>query len=69
MPYFSLPERNLNPKAACLKRREEEKVEDLANRSGGGAQPPQTDPLGKINKICNYNSSEYLITFDLLALN
>lgn len=40
-------ERNLNPKAACLKRREEEKVEDLANRSGGGAQPPQTDPLGR----------------------
>lgn len=23
-----LPERNLNPKAACLKRREEEKAED-----------------------------------------
>lgn len=28
-------ERNLNPKAACLKRREEEKTEDL-NQTGGG---------------------------------
>ena len=25
---FQIPERNLNPKAACLKRREEEKAED-----------------------------------------
>ncbi|XP_070535843.1 transcription factor 12-like isoform X5 [Ptychodera flava] len=28
-------ERNLNPKAACLKRREEEKVDELPNRSSG----------------------------------
>lgn len=38
-------ERNLNPKAACLKRREEEKTEDLqnANNTSLGMQP--TNPL------------------------
>ena len=30
-------ERNLNPKAACLKRREEEKSEELPGRSLHGA--------------------------------
>ena len=39
-------ERNLNPKAACLKRREEEKTEDLPGRVGlqgtpGTNQDPQ----------------------------
>ena len=36
-------ERNLNPKAACLRRREEEKSEDLngGNMSLGGQMPPQ----------------------------
>lgn len=29
-------ERNLNPKAACLKRREEEKAEDNTPKLGGG---------------------------------
>ncbi|CAF3233384.1 unnamed protein product [Rotaria socialis] len=34
-------ERNLNPKAACLRRREEEKAEDLnGNMTLGGAMPP-----------------------------
>ncbi|CAF1041134.1 unnamed protein product [Rotaria sp. Silwood1] len=34
-------ERNLNPKAACLRRREEEKAEDLnGNMSLGGPMPP-----------------------------
>ena len=32
---FHLAERNLNPKAACLKRREEEKTEELPGRSLG----------------------------------
>ncbi|XP_033624480.1 transcription factor 12-like isoform X1 [Asterias rubens] len=36
-------ERNLNPKAACLKRREEEKVEER-NMAGGGG-PPSTDSM------------------------
>ncbi|XP_071824831.1 transcription factor 4-like isoform X3 [Apostichopus japonicus] len=40
-------ERNLNPKAACLKRREEEKVEDMARGSSGGGPPPQADHLGR----------------------
>jgi len=34
-------ERNLNPKAACLRRREEEKSEDLnGNMNLGGQMPP-----------------------------
>jgi len=36
--YFSIAERNLNPKAACLKRREEEKV------SAVSAEPPTPHP-------------------------
>nr|XP_006812112.1 PREDICTED: transcription factor 12-like protein isoform X2 [Saccoglossus kowalevskii] len=36
-------ERNLNPKAACLKRREEEKVEELPNRAITGPPPPGGD--------------------------
>lgn len=35
---FSVTERNLNPKAACLKRREEEKV------SAVSAEPPTAHP-------------------------
>lgn len=35
---FSVTERNLNPKAACLKRREEEKV------SAVSAEPPTPHP-------------------------
>lgn len=30
---FSFPERNLNPKAACLKRREEEKVSGVVGEA------------------------------------
>ena len=38
--YFIL-ERNLNPKAACLRRREEEKCEDLNGHMNlGGPMPP-----------------------------
>lgn len=36
--HFSVTERNLNPKAACLKRREEEKV------SAVSAEPPTPHP-------------------------
>lgn len=36
--FFPIAERNLNPKAACLKRREEEKV------SAVSAEPPTTLP-------------------------
>lgn len=35
-----LTERNLNPKAACLKRREEEKAEDGPKLVGAGGGPP-----------------------------
>lgn len=36
-----LLERNLNPKAACLRRREEEKSEDMnGSMNIGGAMPP-----------------------------
>ncbi|XP_041458138.1 transcription factor 12-like isoform X3 [Lytechinus variegatus] len=38
-------ERNLNPKAACLKRREEEKVEEMPNRGSLGGPGPGSDPL------------------------
>lgn len=39
--FFSRLERNLNPKAACLRRREEEKSEDLnGNMNLGGQMPP-----------------------------
>lgn len=39
--YIFYLERNLNPKAACLRRREEEKAEDLnGNMALGGSMPP-----------------------------
>lgn len=47
--FFSSSERNLNPKAACLKRREEEKSEDgpklQHHMLGNGAYPamPQSN--------------------------
>lgn len=34
--FLFVLERNLNPKAACLKRREEEKAEDNTPKLGGG---------------------------------
>lgn len=59
--FFSLcTERNLNPKAACLKRREEEKADDGSAKgmqgpphlgSGGGAGgggPPPMIPFGSM---------------------
>ncbi|CAF3880724.1 unnamed protein product [Rotaria sp. Silwood2] len=39
-------ERNLNPKAACLRRREEEKAEDLNGNMGLGGPMPPTGPGG-----------------------
>lgn len=36
MSCLLVSERNLNPKAACLKRREEEKAEDNTPKLGGG---------------------------------
>ena len=38
--FCSLSERNLNPKAACLKRREEER-EQTSSRSDSGADVPR----------------------------
>ncbi len=50
--YFSTYlERNLNPKAACLKRREEEKTEDLPGRSmHGGVDLAQQAAMA--SKVC-----------------
>lgn len=36
--FCNVSERNLNPKAACLKRREEEKAEDGPNKLGAPLQ-------------------------------
>ncbi|XP_072173568.1 transcription factor 12-like [Diadema setosum] len=47
-------ERNLNPKAACLKRREEEKVEELPNRGALGGPGP-SDPLVSQSGIAGNN--------------
>ncbi len=49
---YSCLERNLNPKAACLKRREEEKTEDI-NASVSLTLAPQN--AGLMNNISNEN--------------
>ena len=41
MPNFYTAERNLNPKAACLKRREEEKVETDVPMTLNSGEPQQ----------------------------
>lgn len=46
MLIFVHTERNLNPKAACLKRREEEKTEELPGRLGPPTDLAQQAALG-----------------------
>lgn len=51
-------ERNLNPKAACLKRREEEKTEDLNTSSQIGLAPSLANNLSEqLNQMGNQSSS------------
>lgn len=46
---FQSTERNLNPKAACLKRREEEKTEELPGRGlGPGPEDLVQQAMGKV---------------------
>lgn len=42
--FLNISERNLNPKAACLKRREEEKAEELPGRSAMLPPHPSITP-------------------------
>lgn len=49
-------ERNLNPKAACLKRREEEKSEELPGRLGP-PQPDMSQSMGKVHLPLLYIST------------
>lgn len=62
---FSLfAERNLNPKAACLKRREEEKTEELPGGRGGmtadDLAAQQAALSGKVrNLLLPYSSAQY----------
>ncbi len=54
MPYLMISlhilERNLNPKAACLKRREEEKTEELPGRLGPPPGPDMAQAMA--GKVC-----------------
>lgn len=57
-------ERNLNPKAACLKRREEEKTEELPGGRGGmtadDLAAQQAALSGKVrNLLLPYSSAQY----------
>ena len=49
--FFVCAERNLNPKAACLKRREEEKTEELPGHLGPPPDLAQQAALGG-PKVC-----------------
>jgi hypothetical protein len=49
--FFVCTERNLNPKAACLKRREEEKTEELPGHLGPPPDLAQQVALGG-PKVC-----------------
>ena len=50
---FYVLERNLNPKAACLKRREEEKTEELpGSRALGPPDDLQAPPHSIPGKVC-----------------
>ncbi|XP_050395651.1 transcription factor 4 isoform X3 [Patella vulgata] len=51
-------ERNLNPKAACLKRREEEKTEDLPGRS-----------MNSVNSVNSEDLAQQAVLADSAALN
>ena len=53
-PLFS--ERNLNPKAACLKRREEEKTEELPGRVAMSGEDMSQQP-GIPNKVSSTHLS------------
>ena len=46
---YVISERNLNPKAACLKRREEEKTEELPGRGLAPDLSQQQALTGKVN--------------------
>ncbi|XP_022087135.1 transcription factor 12-like isoform X4 [Acanthaster planci] len=59
-------ERNLNPKAACLKRREEEKVEER-NMGGAGGGPPSSDSINSPPGMGSRKS--VLLGRDILPLN
>lgn len=51
-------ERNLNPKAACLKRREEEKTEDLNTSASMGLTPSlATNLTDQLNQMGNQSST------------
>ena len=50
---FFPSERNLNPKAACLKRREEEKTEELPGRGGLSADDLVSQQAGIAGKVRN----------------
>lgn len=51
-------ERNLNPKAACLKRREEEKTEDLNTSASIGLTPSlATNLTDQLNQMGNQSTS------------
>ena len=64
-------ERNLNPKAACLKRREEEKTEELPGRvslapTPGSAPPDPTDLTQQVlTGTSEKTSCEYKIIMPL----
>ena len=51
--FLNVLERNLNPKAACLKRREEEKTEELpGSRALGPPDDLQPPPHSIPGKVC-----------------
>lgn len=52
--HLHLTERNLNPKAACLKRREEEKTEELPGRALSADEMAQQAALaGKVGQFAS----------------
>lgn len=61
--FFGYAERNLNPKAACLKRREEEKSEELPGGRGMTADDlaaQQAALSGKVrNMLLPYSTGQY----------
>lgn len=63
MVFFSFSERNLNPKAACLKRREEEKTEELPGGRGMTSDDlaaQQAALSGKVrNMLLPYSGGQY----------
>lgn len=51
--FVSISERNLNPKAACLKRREEEKTEDLPGGRGLSQEEITAQQVALAGKVRN----------------